>query len=56
MIEVSNIVGQTIYTSHEGSVNGSKEITLNANNMEAGVYFYTVTVGNNKMTKKMIVK
>jgi len=56
MVEVSNIMGQTIYTSHEGRVNGSKEITLSANNMEAGVYFYTVTVGNNKTTKKMIVK
>ena len=55
-IEVTNIMGQTIYTSNEGRINGSKEITLNANNMEAGVYFYTVTVGNNRITKKMIVK
>lgn len=56
MIEVSNIMGQTIYTSHEGTINGSKEITLNANNMDAGVYFYTVTVGHESITKKMIVK
>ena len=56
MVEVTNIMGQTIYTSNEGRINGTKEITLNANNMEAGVYFYTVTVGNNKTTKKMIVK
>ena len=55
-VEVSNIMGQTIYTSNEGIVNGSKKITLNANNMEAGVYFYTVTVGNESITKKMIVK
>ena len=56
MLEVTNIMGQTIYTSNEGRINGTKEITLNANNMEAGVYFYTVTVGNESMTKKMIVK
>ncbi|MCK5788415.1 MAG: T9SS type A sorting domain-containing protein [Chlamydiia bacterium] len=56
MVEISNIMGQTIYTSQEGRVNGSKEITLNANNMEAGVYFYTVTVGHESITKKMIVK
>ena len=56
MIEVTNIMGQTIYTSNEGRINGTKEITLNANNMEAGVYFYTVTVGNESTTKKMIVK
>jgi hypothetical protein len=56
MLEVTNIMGQTIYTSNEGRINGTKEMTLNANNMEAGVYFYTVTVGNESMTKKMIVK
>ena len=55
-IEISNIMGQTIYTSNEGRINGSKEITLNANNMGAGVYFYTVTVGHESITKKMIVK
>ena len=56
MLEVTNIMGQIIYTSNEGRINGTKEITLNANNIEAGVYFYTITVGNEKMTKKMIVK
>ena len=56
MVEVSNIMGQTIYAVNGGTVNGTKEITLNSNDMEAGVYFYTVTVGNESITKKMIVK
>lgn len=56
MVEVSNIMGQTIYTTNAGNVNGTKEITLSSNNMETGVYFYTVTVGNESITKKMIVK
>ena len=56
MVEVSNIMGQTVYTFNAGTVNGTKKITLNSNNMEAGVYFYTVIVGNESMTKKMIVK
>ena len=56
MVEVSNIMGQTIYTVNAGNVNGTQEITLNSNNMEAGVYFYTVTVGNESITKKMVVK
>ncbi|MCK5788416.1 MAG: T9SS type A sorting domain-containing protein, partial [Chlamydiia bacterium] len=56
MIEISNIMGQTIYTSREGRIRGSKEIILNANNIDAGVYFYTVTVGHQRITKKMIVK
>ena len=54
-VEVSNIIGQTIYTLNS-TVNGTKEIELNSNDMEAGVYFYTVTVGNETITKKMIVK
>lgn len=56
MVEVSNMMGQTIYTINGGTVNGTKEITLTSDNMEAGVYFYTVTVGNESITKKMIVK
>jgi hypothetical protein len=56
MVEVSNIMGQTIYVVNGGTVNGTKEIILNSNDMEAGVYFYTVTVGNESITKKMIVK
>jgi hypothetical protein len=56
MVEVSNIMGQTIYTVNGGVVNGTKEITLTSNDMEAGVYFYTVTVGNESITKKMVVK
>ena len=55
-VEISNIMGQNIYTSNEGRINGSKDITLNASHLKAGVYFYTVTVGSNKTTKKMIVK
>jgi len=56
MVEISNIMGQTIYTVDAGNVNGTQEITLKSNNMEAGVYFYTVTVGNESITKKMVVK
>jgi len=56
MLEVSNIMGQTVYTLNAGAVNGSKDIELNSNHMEAGVYFYTVTVGNESTTKKMIVQ
>jgi len=54
-VEVSNIMGQTIYTLNS-TVNGTKEIELNSNNMEAGVYFYTVTIGEQSITKKMIVR
>ena len=56
MIEVSNIMGQTVYTMDAGTINGTKKVTLNASDLEAGVYFYTVTVGNESISKKMIVE
>ncbi len=55
-VEVSNIMGQSIFTQNEGTVNGSKQITIDASNLQAGIYFYTVTVGSESQTKKMMVK
>jgi len=55
-IEISNIMGQTINTVNAGTINGSQNINISSESLEAGVYFYTVTVGAEKITKKMIVK
>jgi len=56
MIEVSNIMGQTVYTMDAGTINGSKKVDLNVSNLESGVYFYTVTIGNESVSKKMIIE
>jgi len=56
MIEVSNIMGQTVYTMNAGTINGTKKVELNASDLEAGVYFYTVTIGNESVSKKMIIE
>jgi len=37
-------------------VNGSHTLTINGADLTAGVYFYTVTAGENKVTHKMIVE
>ncbi len=55
-VEVSNIMGQTVFTQNEGTINGSKQITIDASNLQAGIYFYTVRVGAESQTKKMMVK
>ncbi len=55
-VEVSNIMGQTIYTLNAGTINGTQEIVLPAENLEAGIYFYTVRVGNESISKKMMVE
>lgn len=56
MIEVSNIMGQTVYTMSVGTINGTEKVDLNVSDLQAGVYFYTVTVGNESISKKMIVE
>jgi len=55
-VEVTNMVGQTVYSVDAGIVNGSKTVTIDVSSFEAGVYFYTVTIGSERVSNKMIVK
>ncbi len=55
-LSVSNILGQVI---HKESVNNSAlshTFQLNVSNLESGIYFYTIELGNSSITKKMLVK
>jgi hypothetical protein len=56
LVEVTNIMGQRVYTVNAGTINGTKRVDLDASNLDAGVYFYTVTIGNERVSKKMIVE
>jgi hypothetical protein len=56
MVEVSNIMGQTVNTINAGTINGTLNVEIDASNLEAGVYFYTVTIGEQSISKKMIVE
>lgn len=56
LIEVMNIMGQTVYSMNAGMVNGSQRIELNVSDLKSGVYFYTVTIGNESVSKKMIIE
>jgi len=56
LVEVSNMLGQTLSTVQEQNINGSRTITLHAENLEAGIYFYTVTIGSESLTKKMVIE
>ena len=55
-VEVNNIMGQSIYTIDAGIINGTQEIELSAKGLDAGIYLYTVSIGNESVTKKMIVE
>jgi hypothetical protein len=56
-IVVTNLAGQKVMEMSKGKVNaGSHLITLNTSSLKTGVYFYTVTTGIQKTTRKMMVK
>jgi hypothetical protein len=54
---VYNLTGQKVYELNNGSTPaGMQTLTINGSNLKSGVYFYTVTAGENKITKKMVIK
>jgi len=55
-VEVTNLIGQTIYQNNMGTVSGNARISLKASEFTSGVYFYTVRAGDQSMTRQMIVE
>ncbi|MBI5217433.1 MAG: T9SS type A sorting domain-containing protein [Bacteroidia bacterium] len=53
---VTNILGQKIYETAKNASTGTHNFTLDTKNWGKGIYFYTVSAGNNKTTKKMLVE
>jgi hypothetical protein len=56
-VEVSSMIGQKVMEINKGNVSaGNHYISLDCSNLPAGVYFYTVRVGRESTTHKMIVE
>ncbi len=56
-LEVTSITGQLISNRDLGYKSaGTHTLTINANDLSAGVYFYSVSTETNKITLKMIVQ
>jgi len=56
-LEVYTLTGQKVVAKDYGYMtNGSHTLTISGTNLTSGVYFYTVTAGENKVTHKMIVE
>jgi hypothetical protein len=55
-LDIYDITGQKIQTIEQGRQStGAHAIQLNSANLQAGMYFYTLTAGTNRITKRMIV-
>lgn len=56
-LEVTNYLGQVVKTMDaKNYAAGTHKIEINASDLNAGVYFYTIKVGNEQATGKMIVQ
>ncbi|MCF8367759.1 MAG: T9SS type A sorting domain-containing protein [Bacteroidales bacterium] len=56
-LEVTNLVGQIVYQLPAKTYTaGNAKLVIEAQNLNSGVYFYTVKSGNTAVTKKMIVE
>ncbi len=56
-LEVYTLTGQKVSEKTYGYLtNGSHTLTIKGNDLNPGVYFYTVIAGDNKYTHKMILK
>jgi hypothetical protein len=54
-VDVVNTIGQKVISKNLGSVNGSQKITLESNQLESGLYFVTIKMGDNVLTQKLTV-
>ncbi|MFL5765097.1 MAG: T9SS type A sorting domain-containing protein [Bacteroidia bacterium] len=56
MIQMVNALGQVISTKNLGTLNaGEQTYSLDASNLDNGMYFVNIQVGNNKVVKKVAV-
>ena len=56
-LQVSSMVGQKVVEmSKSNATSGKNVFTIDCSNLTSGVYFYTVTVGGESVTHKMIVE
>jgi hypothetical protein len=56
-LKVTNLTGQTLMNMEKSNVPpGVSQFVIDASQLASGVYFYTVTQGDQKITKKMVVQ
>ncbi|MCF6169481.1 MAG: T9SS type A sorting domain-containing protein [Bacteroidales bacterium] len=56
-MDVYTLTGQRVSSKNYGFMtSGAHTLTIDGNNLSSGVYFYTITAGENKVTRKMIVE
>jgi hypothetical protein len=56
-MEITNVMGQKVMNMEKGaSPEGSCQFVIDGSQLSSGVYFYTVRLNNESITRKMIVQ
>jgi len=55
-LSVTSIIGQKVFEVSKDASPGLNTITIDAENLNKGIYFYTVKAGTETVTKKMLVE
>ncbi len=55
-VNVYDAIGNLVYTKNVNGNFGDNTIVFNAGNLNAGVYYYTVAAGTDRVTKKMVIQ
>ena len=55
-VELTNMIGQTVLSQDAGIINKKMSVDIDVSNLEAGIYLYTVSVGSERISNRMIVK
>jgi hypothetical protein len=51
-----NILGEIVHEETIRAKQGENKIKFESNNLNKGIYFYSLEIGGNKITKRMIIK
>jgi flagellar hook assembly protein FlgD len=56
-LEIHDLTGKLVMSENKGTVNrGKGEFTINASDLNAGMYYYSITSDTDRITKKFFVK
>ena len=56
MISVSDITGKQVMNLDKGQIGtGTQKFSIDCSSLNAGIYFYTVKIGGESFTHKMII-
>ena len=55
-VKVYNAIGTLVFSKNIEGTAGTNNVTFDGGQLSSGVYYYTVTAGNQQATKKMIIQ